>query len=287
MTSIDRRHRALAMAFSLAISGTAIAGEVIRVGVRADAEPFSYKASKYDDEHLLEGYGGYMISICRRVLAQMTASGPFEGDTVKAVEIDASNRFASLGGIDEDGAPVERAVDMLCGPDSITLVRLKPFNVSHPLFLSGITFMRVRDLPRTAHCDRPVIGLLKDTTAEHEGLALLSRSGELSRFDKALDAFLAAAPGSPVTPDEREPLARALGRVIDELEGRAPEPDAGEAGRPHRGQPESIVTSECPNGYEDGPVKFLKTHDEGIEALCSGGVLYYLGQLENSDKIVR
>ena len=254
----------------------------IRVGVRADAEPFSYRASRYDDLEILKGYGGYMVEICRRVLKRMTASGPFGTADVVPVEVSSENRFHAL----EKSAKVvpSRHVDMLCGPDSITLARLEKFNASHPLFLSGITFLRVRELPQGAHC-KSVIGLVANTTAQREGLSMLARSGELVRFDKALDAWLAAAPEassvSAEEPSSDEKLDRALSNLADGLAGKRKE-----RGTPSRGDPSSIITSECPNGYETKPVRYFDDHDEGVAALCSNEVLYYIGDFDILDRKV-
>ena len=260
----------------LVIANTAQATQVIYVGVREDAEPFSYKADRYRGLNVLPGYGGYMIEICRRVLKDMIESGPFAGATVKPIPVTSDERFDALDATKDIDTLY---VDMLCGPDSITLERLEKYNASHPVFLSGITFLRVRELPQTRHC-KAVIGLVKDTTAQDVGLRLLARSGELVRFDQAIDAWLAAADTTDIDEEEssdpRKITERALAILMEDLPGGVKAALA----TPSQLEASTIVNGECPNGYEELPVKFVKNHEQGIEDLCAGKILYYLGDFD-------
>lgn len=161
---------------------------VIVVGVREDAKPFSYRGHTDASEQVLEGYRGYMVEICRRVLREVVASGPFEGFVVEGRVLRADRRFEAL----DTGE-----VDLLCGPDSITAARLRTHSVSQPMFVSGLTYAYVdptTDLfPRGPYCGN-VVGVLRGTTAASVGLRRLADENVLLRFDEALEAYLALSP---------------------------------------------------------------------------------------------
>lgn len=243
-------------------------GQII-VGVRSDARPFSYRTGARHEERLFPDYGGYMIEICRRVLSDMTSSaGPFRDHTVVTRKVDAANRFTML---DSGG------VDMLCGPDSITPNRLTSYNVSHPVFLSGLTWVTVRgeSFPQHRYCG-PILGLLARTTAETVGLQVLADRNELFRFDQALEQYLnKVSKGGNLSrrtsmlSDMDAFTARFLGvpRRAARSEKTWVEPiDSG-----------TIETDECPGGFDSGPIVHFSSHDAGLEALCDGEIFYYLG----------
>ena len=234
----------------------------LRVGLRADTPPFSYRTARRSDERILPGYGGYMVEICRRVLSRMTTDGPFEGFDVVAVRVNASERFERL----RDGD-----IDLLCGPDSITSDRLQGYNASHPLFLSGVTYATVGNsqLPRSAYCEG-VVGLLEGTTAETEGLRALSASDELLRFDAPVDAFLTVMA-------EQRGLADAMKRFERRLSAPNDGEMAGLTDAANPVDPALVKTGECSDGHEVGPVVYYEHHDSGLEDLCNGKILYYLG----------
>ena len=269
------------------------------VGVRSDASPFSYKTVARVQEDILSGYGGYMVEVCRRVLSQMISSGPFSGFKIKPYDITAGNRFELL----ETGK-----VDMLCGPDSITLNRLKKNSASHPMFLSGLTYVSVANdaIPRTAHCDG-VIGLVRRTTAESTGLGIIARNRELGRFHAPLEAYLAimSNPEGYEVPNRDKEIAQSVltDAVLDFLpkdganDGQIKESMARKSAQPiepgsnngvsetvlHPADwivPETVTTGECRNGYTNGPVVFFDNHVSGLNALCSGEILFYMGDFD-------
>ena len=204
----------------------------IVVGVRADAKPFSYRGHTDAGEKVLAGYRGYMVEICRRVLREVVASGPFRGFAVEGRVVSANDRFEALGGreandrrgrIDED-----ETVDLLCGPDSVTTSRLRAHAVSQPMFVSGLTYAYVDPtsglFPRGPYCGG-VVGVLRGTTAMSVGLRRLADENVLLRFDEALESYLAASPKREG--DVRRAVARAfrehaaeLGRRHEEWRGR-------------------------------------------------------------------
>ncbi len=250
----------------------ASADRVLKVGVQSNAEPFSYETNRRRDEPILAPFGGYMIEICRRVLTQMQISGPFLGYRIESVTVNASNRFEKL----ESGE-----IDMLCGPDSITLERLETYNATQPLFLSGVTYATVsqEQIPVGPYCGG-VVGLLADTTSEKAGLQAISDSNELLRFDAPLDAYLAETPDyqKRYTDDDyrsfidevrRSVINRKLYRDVAMPSGRT------------RGVSTDVKTpGDCPDGYYAGPVIFYEDHTAGLDDLCAGVILYYLGDVD-------
>jgi len=243
-------------------------GQII-VGVRPDARPFSYRTGARHDERILPDFGGYMIEICRRVLSDMTTgNGPFRDYTVVTRPVNASNRFEML---------MNERIDILCGPDSITPNRLGAYNVSHPVFLSGLTWVTVRneDFPQRAHC-QPILGLLARTTAETVGLQVLADRNELFRFDSALEQYLTIV--------SKDNVARKQVNMLSEMEAftshyfsKSRPADGSDKKWEEPVDSRQIVTEECPDGFESGPVVQFSSHDDGLEALCNRDIFYYLG----------
>lgn len=155
--------------------------KILRVGIRKDAKPFSYPHEYLTTVEILPGYKGFMVDVCRRVLRRMKMNDQYFNLKVQAVTVDAKNRFDKL----ESGE-----VDMLCGPDSLNIDRLERYNVSHPVFLSGMTYGYLKPtsslFPRSEYCGN-IIGFVNNTTAETSGIDRLSREDILIRFDDAVD----------------------------------------------------------------------------------------------------
>ncbi len=155
---------------------------IVNIGVRDDAKPFSYIDITRNSEKVLPGYSGYSIEVCRHVLKQMKALPRYQHITFKAVDITARDRFRLLG--------VKGNLFMLCGPDSINQERLADYRSSHAVFLSGMTYAylnpRSSKFPRGNYCDN-VIGVVRGTTADTQGLADIASRNLLMRFDSALD----------------------------------------------------------------------------------------------------
>ena len=158
---------------------------IVKVGVRGDAKPFSYIDITRASETILPGFGGYSIEVCRHVLKQMKSLPRYSNFEFKAVEIKARSRFKDLG--------VNGELFMLCGPDSITTERLLDFRSTHAVFLSGMTYAYINPrspkFPRGNYCEN-IIGVVRGTTADTEGLADIASRDLLMRFDKALDLEL-------------------------------------------------------------------------------------------------
>ncbi len=242
----------------------------ITVGVQSDARPFSYISAAQTDEELMPGYTGYMIEICRRVLSHMTSRGPFSGYQVDYRRVTPGERLEAL----DSGR-----IDMLCGPDSITLGRLYKYNTSHPLFLSGISYATVANesFPRGRYCNS-VLGLVGGTTAETEGLRKLDASNALQRYDAALERFLALYANREATGSPSVLLAR-----IKELQDNISNGFTS-LGNESRGKdridPSLVRTANCPDGFKHGPVVFYDSHQQGIEDLCKGRILFYVSDVD-------
>jgi len=161
------------------------AQQVVYVGVREDAKPFSYRATDGAKEPILAGFGGFMVEVCRHVLKQMKEMPDYQHLQFRALATNAADRFAEL---DAHGHFL-----MLCGPDSITRKRMKNYRASHPLFKSGMTYAylnpRSPKFPRAAYCSH-IIGVVRGTTADLQGLDDLAGRDILMRFDSAVDLEL-------------------------------------------------------------------------------------------------
>lgn len=166
------------------------ASVIINVGVRNDAKPFSYIDITRDSETVLPGYSGYSIEVCRHVLKQMQSQYRYRDFVFKAREVNARDRFEGLG--------VEGKYFMLCGPDSITTERLLDYRSSHAVFLSGMTYAYINPrspkFPRGSYCEN-IIGVVRGTTADTEGLEDIASRDLLMRFDKALDLEISKTSG--------------------------------------------------------------------------------------------
>lgn len=247
-----------------------VAEKTIIVGVQDDARPFSYLSAAKADEEVLPGYTGYMIEICRRVLSQMTTSGPFAGYKVDYRGVSTSSRLHDL----DSGK-----IDMLCGPDSITLGRLYKYNTSHPLFLSGISFATVENelFPTGRYCGA-VLGLVAGTTAETEGLRKIDESNALQLYDSALENYLILYANRNTTQPPVKLLA-SIKDLKDRMSNRFQAVD--DQARGHdRIDASKVRTLNCPNGFKRGPVVFYDTHQQGIKDLCLGRILFYISDVD-------
>ena len=181
----------------------------VNIGVRDDAKPFSYIDITRKSETILPGYSGYSIEVCRHVLKQMQMIPRYRNLTFKAHAIQATDRFSELGH--------EGKLFMLCGPDSITSERLLDYRSSYAFFLSGMTYAylnpRSSKFPKGQYCDN-VIGVVRGTTADTDGLADIASQDLLMRFDAALD--LEVSNNSARIARTRKELQRLTEKVLEE-----------------------------------------------------------------------
>lgn len=254
------------------INPNSYAGNTIRVGVRDDAEPFSYLKPSRADNHILPRFSGYIVEICRTVLRQMVADEVFQGFSIEPVPVKAADRFEKLA---------NREVDLLCGPDSITTERLRLYNVSYPVFLSGIARVKlpIDRMPRSKYC-KPILGLVAGTTSEQAGIQAMTRTGQFGRFDSAIKQYLKHKAGLE-QPEYKSTLMASWNTFAGNLGigNQDQEPAVTHSGNDDI-LPGTIRTNECPQGFTSGPVVTYDNHAEGLQDLCSGEILYYLGDVD-------
>ncbi len=170
---------------------------LVYVGVRDDARPFSYETPTGSAETVLAGFSGYMINVCRHVLKQMKTQPEYANLEFRAYKVTAKKRFDNLN----DGK-----VLFLCGPDSITDELLDRFRPTLPVFLSGMTYgyvnPRSRRFPKGNYCGN-VIGVVRGTTADKDGLRELTGKNMLMRFNKAVDLELSKQTAKDQLADEQ------------------------------------------------------------------------------------
>lgn len=245
-------------------------GEVLIVGVREVDKPFSYRSAKRSNSRILTGYGGYMIEICRRILGEMVSDGYFEGYRILTKPVTAGNRFSLL----DTGQ-----VDILCGPDSITQDRLERYTTSHPLFLSGVVLVSkpAKDFPQTKYC-KAVVGVVRGATAGDSGMDQLLNIEDFRRFRPALMSFLAQV-GTTSSSLFFTSFSDSLDRWMESDGDSGVADDSFELGRsPIKSA--DVITDECSEGYEEGPVVFYSDHEQGVKRFCQGDTLFYLGDVD-------
>lgn len=137
----------------LAASSAAQEGRVLKLGVRADAPPFSSKIGE-------NMYDGYTVELCRLIANEAIIQRQF--DQFKMIEVTALNRFQKL----RDGE-----VDMLCGASTVTLERMRVANFTLMTFLSGASVIynkaAVEEAGDNKNCSL-TIGVLGNTTTQEK-----------------------------------------------------------------------------------------------------------------------
>lgn len=131
-------HRVLVSVFALVLSIVPAAADVlddiaergvIRLGVRADAAPFSYTGK--------DGMPtGLAVLLCQRVTEQLRQKLGLSTLEIEYVTIDPLTRFVAL----ENGD-----TDLNCGPTTATLERRSQVDFSIPYFMDGIGAALRRD----------------------------------------------------------------------------------------------------------------------------------------------
>ncbi len=146
----------------------------LRLGVRADAAPFSAADGS-------GGYAGYTVDLCRAVV-ERAAGASGRPIAAQFVAVDAGNRFEALA---------EGRIDLLCEATSRTVSRLDQADFTLPTFVTGPGLMlRLAPGPVTlppvggngvgaAQRAPRRIGVLAGTTAERL-LREFSARGELT-----------------------------------------------------------------------------------------------------------
>ena len=134
----------------------------LRLGFRADAQPFSLK--KADGEA-----GGYSVDLCRAVAREVAAE--LGGKELKIVEVEVSgtDRFAAV----EDGR-----IDLLCEATTVTLARRVQLDFTLPTFATGATLLYPVDGPtKFDQLAGKKVGVLAGSTTEPALREALERAG--------------------------------------------------------------------------------------------------------------
>lgn len=156
-----QRARAFAVAAAVAAlgSGAAFAGvldklsqdKTIRLAVRADAPPFSYKSADGDP-------AGFMVDLCRAVATGLAAQIHLDELKVEFVPVTAENRFDAI----ETGK-----ADLLCEPTTETLSRREHVDFSIPTFVDGASLLVKGEAPADLGAlAGKKVGVLAGTTTE-------------------------------------------------------------------------------------------------------------------------
>lgn len=162
--------RCLAAFLLLAAPGFALADTLaaieargsIRLGVRADAIPFSFKDT-------LGEPAGYSVQLCRAVAVGIKDRLGLAELKVEYVEVTAEDRLPAV---------VEGRIDLLCEATTVTLGRRAVVDFSSPTFITGMGVLYRADGPSSfAGLQGKRIGARLHTTTEATLRRELERSG--------------------------------------------------------------------------------------------------------------
>jgi|GEM_PF-1991755 len=141
--------------------------DILTVGVRGDAPPFSYREDIRKDckgECLLKGYAGFSVEICKKIAKKAIESGY----KINVIEVTAQNRLPYL---------VDGTIDILCGATTVTLERMRVADFSLFTFVSGVSVM-YKDTPVFKKREGNAvikIGYLKSTTSEKADVDIIKK----------------------------------------------------------------------------------------------------------------
>ena len=127
----------------------------LRIGFRADAQPFSFADGQ-------GGARGYSVDLCREVARETAAAVGRPELRLVEVEVKAADRL--------DAVPAGR-VDLLCEATSVTLGRRERMDFTLPTFATGATLLYPADGPTSfEQLAGKKVGVLAGSTTE-TGLA--------------------------------------------------------------------------------------------------------------------
>ena len=145
-----------ALAISAADAGTLDTlkqAKTIRLAVRDDAPPFSYKDKSGQP-------AGYMVDLCRAVAKHLAADLSLDDLKIAYVSVTATDRFDAIAG---------GKADLLCEPTTETLARRAKVDFSIPTFVDGASVMlKGADPVPFESLAGKRIGVLGGTTTEQE-----------------------------------------------------------------------------------------------------------------------
>ena len=154
-----RRFASVALAAAALTLGSAGAGtldsvkqaKTIRLAVRDDAPPFSYKDKTGQP-------AGFIVELCRAVVKHLASDLGLDELKIVYVPVTAADRFDAIQG---------GKADLLCEPTSDTLSRRSQVDFSIPTFVDGASLMVKGDGPsQFGALAGKKIGVLAGTTTE-------------------------------------------------------------------------------------------------------------------------
>lgn len=153
---------------------------LIRLGVRADAPPFSYHDANGAPK-------GLAVTLCQEVAGRLGGTGV----GIEFVTVSAADRFKAL----EDGR-----TDLHCGPASATLARRDRLDFSLIYFVDGVApATRPGDYEVLFETKSGTFGVLSGTTSEAVANDLIKRNGidaDIKRYATHVEGLTALADGS-------------------------------------------------------------------------------------------
>ena len=217
----------------------------IKIGVRNDAYPMSYKLEDNDPAlvHAIsgplrkKGYAGYIVYLCDRVLIEMERSF---GTSFKVTEVPviARDRFKKLE---------ENEFDILCDPSTATKERLDGLISSPPVFITGTSYaIRPSKSIEDDDCGS-IIGIVNtseddnSTASPDRIINRLLSMGELSTYKEILVSFIDK-------PEDENSL---------KCDGAA-----------------------AVNKKREPPIVYMDTHTQVVDAFCSDQIKIYIGDIE-------
>jgi ABC-type amino acid transport substrate-binding protein len=187
MLGWHRSLRVLVVAFGTAfvVSAAAEAGtlddlkskETIRLGVRDDAKPFSFKDTDGTSK-------GYVVDLCRSVVEKLKTAYNLPNLKIEYVKVTTESRFDDIR---------QGKVDLLCGPDTVTLKRRELVSFSVPVFITGAGVMYRSDGPSSLYdLKDKKVGVKSSTTTETVLRNILQKLG-ISADVVTYDSYQAGA----------------------------------------------------------------------------------------------
>lgn len=182
----------LAATLATAVAGSAWAGTlqeiaergVIRLGVRADAPPFSYRDAS-------GAPSGLAVAICEEVVQHIARQLGRDSVEIDFVVVSAAGRFPALQ---------EGRTDLHCGPASVTLGRRETLDFSLLYFVDGAAAaVRAGTYEAVFETKSGRVGFLRGTTTEAVVRDLLERNAiaaELTAFPSHDAGLQALADGA-------------------------------------------------------------------------------------------
>lgn len=198
---------AIAGALLVSVGTVATAQTVLRVGVRADAAPFSFALDAGPKLQppgtgplYAAGFDGYVVHVCDAALDELRRDEP--DLAVTAVTVTAETRFKAL----RDEVPPDGSIDILCDPATVTPERSKGLYVSMPIYLSGISFAYRDPFPQKETCT-PIVGAVAETTTETAGMKRILDQGKWPRYRARLGEALSSPDAA------RQPISAACAEM--------------------------------------------------------------------------